>query len=131
MRKVRVPSFRIAPKTDGDVWMMWMLFASLLRAFGAFPHGTVAMGVGAVCFARWVWLSLRTRTCPSWVPVDKGVSDAEVFAIAQVVSMLVMIATGDLPGAAFAMLVACVCGLRAWSWMTERANDKPSRLVPA
>lgn len=115
MRSNRVPSFRPPVLTDGALWMWWLLAASLLRMFGAMPFGTVALAVGAVSFARWMVWTLRHRSSPTWdAPVD-GVSDAEVFAIAQVMTMLVMIALGDLAGAAFALVIAGMCLLRAWS----------------
>lgn len=121
MRRVPVPSFRLPNPTDGHVWMWWMLAASLLRAVGALPYGTIAMVVGAACFAQWLWVSLRERSVPSWVAPVEGVSDAEVFSVMQWMVMLVMIAIGDLPGAAFALVIATACGLRAWAtYITQR-----------
>ncbi|HDR9280215.1 TPA: hypothetical protein QDB45_001737 [Burkholderia vietnamiensis] len=121
MRRVPAPTFRLSAPTDGHVWMWWMLAASLLRAVGALPYGSIAMVVGAACFARWVWTSLREPAAPSWVAPVEGVSDAEVFSVMQWMVMLVMVAAGDLPGAAFALVIASACGLRAWAtYLTQR-----------
>ncbi|MGX5873024.1 hypothetical protein MJ547_04580, partial [Burkholderia gladioli] len=113
---VRVPAFRSALLTDGAPWMWWMLAASLLRVFGDPHHATMAMGVGALSFVGWMWSAWRSPPPPSWVPLVEGVSDAEVFAVGQLMTMMLAIAGGDLPGAVFAALVAVVCWLRAWSW---------------
>ncbi|WP_109479930.1 hypothetical protein [Paraburkholderia sp. C35] len=125
MRSFRVPSFRSACLTDGAVWMWWLLAASLLRVFGDAPHATILMVVGVLCFARWSWTTWRSPAPPSWVPLVEGVSDAEVFAVGQLLAMALLFAGGDLAGAVFAALVAAVCWLRAWSWqaMLSRARS--------
>lgn len=131
MTSVRVPFFRPPVHTDGALWMWWMLAASLLRAFGALDPATIAMVIGVLCFARWSWSAWRFPSLPPCSdPVD-GVCDGEVFAVAQVLPMVVMIVTGDLPGASFALLITVVCVLRAWSWQSKRAKVRPTRFVSA
>lgn len=126
MRSIRVPVFRAPLMTDGAPWMWWLLLASLLRLESALVYGSIALAIGVLSFATWSWTAWRVPAFLSTSAPPTTVSTAEVFGLLQVMTALLMLAAGDVHGAAFAGLIAGVCGLRAWSWHSMVSKNRRS-----